>query len=239
MYYTINSIFLSWYDATISMPKSHSRFTCQQCGFVSAQFFGRCPECDAWNSLVESVELTVKDHKNSRSSSSAVSAKPVLLSEIKQQSKERMKTTISELDHVLGGGLVPGQVVLLAGEPGVGKSTLLLQVVKSIGKNAGINPTASILYASGEESPEQISLRATRLGFTKEQSKALLLYPETNLENILQVISYQLSVISNTNNVHIKNQVPKTDFKLLIIDSIQTMWSDKLTGAAGSVGQVR
>src|SRR3989344_8735936 len=115
---------------TSYMAKQHSKFTCQQCGFISPQYLGRCPQCGEWNSLVESIDSTKVTSSKLRVTSS--DTKPIRLSEIKPQPKERISTGISELDYVLGGGMVAGQVILLAGEPGVGKSTLLLQVVKSV-----------------------------------------------------------------------------------------------------------
>ncbi|KKS22939.1 MAG: repair protein radA protein [Candidatus Roizmanbacteria bacterium GW2011_GWC2_41_7] len=210
------------------MAKQHSKFTCQQCGFISPQYLGRCPQCGEWNSLVESVEETRKDPKNLRSKDPNIIAQPIKLSDIKPQPKERISTGISELDYVLGGGMVAGQVILLAGEPGVGKSTLLLQVVKSVvaplagaEKKAGTNPATTILYTSGEESPEQIGLRARRLGFSAKQNESLTLFAETNMEALLSQLTHSEA------------------YGLLIVDSIQTMYSEALTGAPGSVGQVR
>ncbi|MBI4137309.1 DNA repair protein RadA [Candidatus Roizmanbacteria bacterium] len=193
------------------MPKAQSKFTCQQCGFISPKFLGRCPQCGEWNSLVESIDSTRV--KSSKLKVKSFDTQPIKLSDIKPQPKERVGTGITELDYVLGGGLVAGQVVLLAGEPGVGKSTLLLQVVKG--------GPSSTLYTSGEESPEQISLRARRLGFSKKQNESLTLFAETNIEALLS----QLNAASG--------------YALLIVDSIQTMYSEALTGAPGSVGQVR
>jgi len=271
------------------MAKVHSLFTCQQCGYVSPQYLGRCPECGEWNSLVETSEDVRLKTKDSRQIQSKT--RPVKLSEITSQPKERISTGISELDYILGGGLVPGQVVLLAGEPGVGKSTLLLQMVKSrisklevgtlspemrskkldsgISKNQEIklqhqrsnlqfqtsNFQRQILYVSGEESPSQIALRAKRLGM--EKLEGLLLFNETNVEGIISEMSKLEVRVSNVDNEvrsekldtkpsnlqTFKPQHPHSNFQLptsmVIIDSIQTLWSESLSGVAGSVGQVR
>lgn len=239
-----------------TMAKQHSQFTCQQCGYVSPQYLGRCPECGTWNSLVESVETKQTAKSERRTAHSA----PVKLSEIEPQPKERMSTGIAELDYVLGGGLVPGQVVLLAGEPGVGKSTLLLQMVKSFSgygddaryvkrQTSNVAQTSSdtdkrqtsILYVSGEESPSQIALRAKRLGMEKQEG--LLLFTETNVEAIISQFAIRSSpfAIPKSNNERRKTKDEKrtANYDLLIIDSIQTLWTDELLGTAGSVGQVR
>ena len=189
------------------MAKSFTSYVCQQCGYISPQYLGRCPECQSWNTFVETAASTQKQPSVNRQAASG--AVPVKLADIKKESRQRMSTGINELDLVLGGGLVNGQVVLLAGEPGVGKSTLLLQIARM-----------PVLYVSGEESPEQISIRAHRLGLGSLSS--LFLLAETNIEQILS---------------HIENS--RSEYRLLIVDSIQTMWSSELTGAPGSVGQVR
>lgn len=211
------------------MVKSHSKFTCQQCGYVSPQYLGKCPECGNWNSFVETVEQAAGiEH---RVKGIGKETKPIKLSDIQSNINSRISTGMSELDLVLGGGLVPGQVVLLAGEPGVGKSTLLLQLARSIGEGK-----SRILYTSGEESVEQIHLRARRLGIAGHEADAITLMAETNVENIIQVVGSQLSDVSNKNR---DNRKPITENRLLIVDSIQTMWTQDLTGAPGSVGQVR
>jgi DNA repair protein RadA/Sms len=166
---------------------------------------GKCPSCDTWGSLVETV-IETSSKKAGRSERSVPKAKSILLGSIPGRKVPRLTTKIPELDRVLGGGLVPGQVVLLAGEPGIGKSTLLLQLADKIGK---------VLYVSGEESGSQVKIRADRLGIKKSDIEFL---EETNVEAIAEAISGQ---------------------KTVIIDSIQTMTTDDLTGLAGSVGQVR
>lgn len=196
------------------MAKSFTSYVCQQCGYISPQYLGRCPECQSWNTFVETAQQTAKQSSVNRQAASG--AVPVKLTDISQESRQRMTTGIQELDLVLGGGLVSGQVVLLAGEPGVGKSTLLLQIAQA----SAPSEKTPLLYVSGEESPEQISIRAHRLHMGSIDTIRLL--AETNIENII-------SAIENS----------KGEYRLLIVDSIQTMWSQELTGAPGSVGQVR
>jgi DNA repair protein RadA/Sms len=197
------------------MVKFHSNYTCQQCGYISPQYLGKCPECSAWNSFIESVESTPVAGSKLRGKHSGT--KPILLSDIKSNPKERISTGISELDYILGGGIVSGQVILLAGEPGVGKSTLLLQVMREMAKS--LTGSKHYLYTSGEESAEQISLRGRRLEVGKKESNVIRLQAETNIESIISELS--------------------SDTAFLIVDSIQTMWTEDLTGAPGSVGQVR
>jgi DNA repair protein RadA/Sms len=195
--------------------KFRSNYTCQQCSYVSPQYLGKCPECGAWNSFVESVVSTsASSTKSSRVK--ITDSKPLKLSSIQIDHVSRLSTGISELDYVLGGGIVAGQVILLAGEPGVGKSTLLLQVLREMAKKT---KDGSYLYTSGEESPEQITLRARRLKVSQKESEMINLQAETNVESII-------SQLTDTTS-------------LLIVDSIQTMWTEGLTGAPGSVGQVR
>lgn len=192
------------------MP-AYSKFICQQCGYESPQWLGKCPGCDSWNSLVETrIEEQRSQHKISQQKTSLQK-----FSEIKTENFKRISTGFGELDRVLGQGIVPGSVVLLAGDPGIGKSTLLLQMALKL---SGVSKSPSILYIAGEESPQQIKIRAVR--FKSTPSDSLLLLPETNVENIEEVILEA-----------------KPD--LVIVDSIQTLWSQNLTGAPGSVGQVR
>lgn len=183
-----------------------TNFVCQQCGYESPQWLGKCPSCQSWNSLVETARI---DSKPGSKRSKSISETPKKLQEIDNRQFKRLTTQIKELDRVLGGGFVPGSVVLLAGEPGIGKSTLLLQAAGFLGG----------LYISGEESLEQIKMRAQRL---KIEGKNLLLLSETNVENINETIEKMAG-----------------DLRLVIIDSIQTMWTEGLSGTPGSVGQVR
>jgi DNA repair protein RadA/Sms len=190
----------------------HSKYVCQQCGYESTGWLGRCPECGEWNTLVETVVSTnsKSETRNSKQGSKSSNSKPIKLSEIKQATTRRISTKISELDRVLGGGLVAGQVVLIAGEPGIGKSTLLLQLADKFD---------NVLYVSGEESIGQIKVRANRLGI---KNKKIQLLEETNVDSVIE----QLSIVNSK-------------FSIIIVDSIQTMYTSDLTGMAGSVGQVR
>jgi len=194
----------------------HSKYVCQQCGYESTGWLGKCPECGTWNSLVETVISTPKSHSktgysNSNRKSQSEISKPIKLSEIKQIATKRISTRISELDRVLGGGLVPGQVVLIAGEPGIGKSTLLTQISATLG---------DVLYVCGEESANQAKIRADRLGIKKSN---ISLLEETDVDSVINTIS----------------TLQGTTLQGVIIDSIQTMTTGDLSGMAGSVGQVR
>lgn len=194
------------------MAKNKSSFFCQSCGYESSKWLGKCPSCSAWNTFVE--EITVKDEtprtewRSDTSRTKTVKAKK--LSEIEPASNYRIDAGDQELNRVLGGGVVPGSLVLIGGEPGIGKSTLMLQ--------AGLRLKGrKILYVSGEESEQQISMRAQRLGYSSDN---FFLITETNTRNIfLSVESVQPDV--------------------LIIDSIQTLFSATLDSAPGSIGQVR
>lgn len=190
--------------------KMQSSFVCQQCGYKSPSFMGKCPNCDTWNSMVETLDKKTQGPswgKNKRERGQDLKA--VKLSSVTTAKVERITTGIKEVDQVLGGGLVPGSMILLAGDPGIGKSTLTLQMIGNIGG----------LYVSGEESAEQVKLRAERL---KVKSDRILILSETNVEAIIE---------ESVNN--------RTVIKILIIDSIQTLWSEDLTGTPGAIGQVR
>lgn len=201
------------------MAKVKKAYFCSNCGYESPKFLGKCPSCGEWNTFTE--EVVSKTDTPSRSVTFATgSAKPVLLSDISSSgNEERISLSSSdsssamrssELDRVLGGGIVKGSLVLIGGEPGIGKSTLSLQIPLH-------NSALKTLYVSGEESVKQIKLRAERLGGDHSNCKILA---ETNLENILE---------------HAKNEAPK----LLIIDSVQTIFSQYVESSAGSVSQVR
>src|SRR5581483_10750617 len=195
--------------------KTSSKFVCQQCSYQSPSYLGRCPNCGSWNSFVETIEEKSKQTKGEKLLGKA--QKPLNLTEIKVEHMARISTGMEEMDRVLGGGLLKGAVMLLSGDPGIGKSTILLHVslhLARLGKK--------ILYVSGEESIEQIKLRVDRL-LKKEKQTALnnfYLLAQTRVEDILATL-----------------ESIKPD--LFIIDSIQTMESGELSGMAGSVGQVR
>ncbi|NLE94599.1 MAG: DNA repair protein RadA [Dehalococcoidia bacterium] len=182
-------------------------FICRQCGRESAKWLGQCPSCESWNSF----ETVTVDRRSSRSSS-VVGARPEALASVSLDSSPRMSLGVTEFDRVLGGGLVPGSLVLLGGEPGIGKSTLLLQVCSQVARDHG-----TVVYVSGEESPQQVRLRAERLRVSGER---ILLLAETDLDAILQ---------------HLEAAAPM----LVVVDSIQTMSLDGVTGAPGSLSQVR
>ncbi|MEK7550446.1 MAG: DNA repair protein RadA [Patescibacteria group bacterium] len=161
----------------------HSKYVCQQCGYESSGYLGKCPNCNSWGSLVETVTESSKISKSPRRQGSAGQAKPIKLSEIKASQTKRITTKISELDRVLGGGLVLGQAVLIAGEPGIGKSTILLEVADKLG---------SVLYVCGEESASQIKVRADRLGIKKT---SISLLEDTDTDNVIDQIETPSAVI--------------------------------------------
>jgi DNA repair protein RadA/Sms len=194
--------------------KSSTMFVCQQCGYESPQWLGKCPECGEWNSLKEFKIPNSKSKTESQSLRFQTSeSKPVKLNQINYLEKSRVKTQFSEADGVLGGGIVPGSVILLAGDPGIGKSTLLLQIAMAISK------TQDVLYVSGEESEQQVKLRAKRLG-NLETAKNFSLLSQTNVDAVLDVIEGSKPGV-------------------VIVDSIQTMESENMSGLSGSVGQIR
>jgi len=190
------------------MAKAKSVYACSECGGESPKWQGQCPHCGAWNTLVESVAETSPRH---RFAGVAKSSALKRLAEVSVQGAPRIGTGIGELDRVLGGGLVAGQVVLIGGDPGVGKSTLLLQAL------AQMSASHKVVYVSGEESAEQVALRAQRLGL---DSAKLELLAEIQLERILATLEAAKPEIA-------------------VIDSIQTLYSENLTSAPGSVAQVR
>ncbi|HMK43957.1 MAG TPA: DNA repair protein RadA [Dissulfurispiraceae bacterium] len=191
------------------MSKVKTIYQCQACGFASPKWLGKCPDCNAWNSFTEERESpkTLKAKPSFGGNTS-----PLPLSAVAGATEKRALVGISEFDRVLGGGMVSGAIVLIGGDPGIGKSTLLLQAVGKIAEKA-----ETVLYVSGEESPEQIKLRAERLQIN---SDFIVLLPETVIENILAYAA------------EMKPSV-------LVIDSIQTVYTEELTSAPGSVGQIR
>ncbi|MBI5019721.1 AAA family ATPase, partial [Candidatus Gottesmanbacteria bacterium] len=188
--------------------KLRSSYVCQQCGYETPQWYGKCPNCNEWNTLIETVKEVGTPSKGGIVRERAPMATPLKLSDVRHIEKNRIKSTLTEFDRVVGGGIVPGSVTLLAGDPGIGKSTLLLHVIGAIGG----------LYISGEESAEQVKLRAKRLGI---EGKNISILPETNAENIVAALSGM------------------TEKQLVVVDSIQTLSSSELEGMAGSVGQIR
>ena len=186
-----------------------SIYFCQNCGHEESKWLGQCPMCREWNTFVEE-KVTVS--KGTAAKNTVREAEIVTLSSVSTDQEDRMQTEIEELDRVLGGGVVPGSLVLVGGDPGIGKSTLLLQVCKRLSDQG-----RKVLYISGEESLKQIKLRANRMGTFSDH---LLLLCETNLETIRQVIEREHPAVA-------------------VIDSIQTMYSEEVTAAPGSVSQVR
>ncbi len=185
-------------------------FVCQQCGVSSARWFGRCPSCGAWNSLVEERVRPAASGRRVRGDDSL--SEPMRLDEIDLSARPRLKTTIGELDRVLGGGLVPGSVVLLGGDPGIGKSTLALQLLGGLGASG-----RGVLYVTGEESAEQVKMRALRVGTAVE---GVVVLAETSIERMVAEMS------------SLKPSVA-------VIDSIQTASCEDFPSAPGSVGQIR
>jgi DNA repair protein RadA/Sms len=198
------------------MPKTHTQYVCQQCGRTVARPMGRCPQCGAWNSMVEEIIAQPSKSVHTAGRGLTGASTPRRLTEIEGDADERWALSIGEFARVLGGGIVPGSIVLVGGDPGIGKSTLLLQVALEMAR------TAVVLYISGEESERQIKMRATRLLKDEpgEMPGGLLLVTETNLGAILE---------------HISAVKPA----LVIVDSIQTTYMPELESSAGSVTQVR
>lgn len=191
------------------MAKKKSSFVCQKCGYKSAKYLGRCPNCGEWSSFVEEVE--VQEVKNQRVSMTGERSKPLKLDEVELFDTPRIETDLDEFNRVLGGGVVPGSLVLIGGDPGIGKSTLLLQVSTQLAFRG------RVLYVSGEESAQQIKLRAERLG---DIDRDFYLYAETNMQSI-------------------RAEVERLKPNFLIIDSIQTIMTPEIQSTQGSVSQVR
>lgn len=190
------------------MSKIKTRYICSNCGATASGWMGKCPECNAWDTMVEEV-VSGKQGLASQKTRESSASVPTLLSEISMETEMRVSVGDPELERVLGGGVVPGSVILLAGEPGAGKSTLLLQIAS--------NPTLKMLYISGEESTSQIKMRAQRLGIKGDHCHILA---ETDLYKITEAIT-------------------TIQAGLVVIDSIQTMYSPELESVPGSVSQIR
>ena len=193
----------------MNKPKSKTVFVCQQCGKESPKWLGRCPGCQEWNSFVETVvtassQVTTWLYTEENA--------PRELSKLKTEAYPRLRFPFTEFNRVLGGGLVTGSLVLVGGDPGIGKSTLLLQASSAVAERGG-----TVVYVSGEESSQQIKLRSERLGIGGDR---LYILPETNLEVIL-------------------GRLGELSPNLVVVDSVQTVYIEELTGASGSVGQIR
>lgn len=192
------------------MAKSKTQFGCSTCGHISPKWLGSCPSCGEWNTFIEQQQASkVVEHKAIVSGLDAAEA-PRKLSDVETSEKSRFLSNISEFDRVLGGGFLPGAYILIGGEPGIGKSTLTLQIAKS-------NPELSILYCAGEESAGQIKQRAQRLGV---ESEKLLVYNETQVDKII-------------------DEAQRVTPDLLIVDSIQTVYRTELSSMPGSIQQVK
>ncbi|MTV82373.1 DNA repair protein RadA [Secundilactobacillus folii] len=196
------------------MAKAKTQFVCQECGYQAPRFLGRCPNCGKWNTFVEEViaPATTSVSKSASTLVGGAVTKPEKLAAVSTAKEPRIKTQLGELNRVLGGGVVPGSLVLIGGDPGIGKSTLLLQVSGQLSQTGG-----TVLYVSGEESANQIKMRANRLGVASDN---LYLYPETDMSRIRANIDEM-----------------KPDY--VVIDSVQTMSEPEITSAIGSVSQIR
>lgn len=193
------------------MARVKSKWICQQCGYETAGYLGKCPECGSWGSFTEEVQSNLKP-QNVSPQGIVNDTKPSLINDIHIGEEVRISTNISEFDRILGGGLVQGSLVLIAGDPGIGKSTILLQTSGELCKNG-----QKILYVSAEESASQLKLRANRLGIKAEN---LYIYPQTNLESI-------------------RAQIDELQPDMVVIDSIQAIYSQTISSSAGSVSQIR
>ncbi|MDF7672675.1 DNA repair protein RadA [Lactobacillus sp. ESL0701] len=196
------------------MAKIKTKYKCRSCGYISASYLGRCPNCGAWNQFEKETEQVAA--RSTKASPSRLIKKtgvnePVRLDSVKAEKEERIQTKSEELNRVLGGGIVPGSLVLIGGDPGIGKSTLMLQIMSDLAKDH------KVLYVSGEESANQIKLRANRLGLG---ASSMLLFPETDMEDIRQ-------------------QIADVQPDFVVIDSIQTMNEPSLDSMTGSASQVR
>ena len=192
------------------MSKTKSVFVCQGCGYIATKWLGKCPDCGEWNTFLEEFEEGSSSKAPGMRSSTFTG--PVAFNEIDSQAESRFSSGIAELDRVLGGGIVPGSLVLIGGDPGIGKSTLLLQAANSMQQQDTV-----VLYVSGEESEKQIKMRGDRLGLNPSR---LFLLTETCLERI-------------------QDHITRLSPQVIILDSVQTVYSEKLSSAPGSVSQVR
>ncbi|MGB9621911.1 MAG: DNA repair protein RadA [Brevinematia bacterium] len=190
------------------MGKSKTIFVCQVCGYESAKWFGKCPSCGEWNTFAEEEREEVE---KSRKIIIAEKPYPKRITDIKITENQRISLGLKQLDSMLNGGVVEGQVILISGEPGIGKSTLMLEIANNLGK------IGKVLYVNSEESNEQVKIRSERMGIKNDN---IFLIPETNLENIIDILLSK-------------------EYKFVIVDSIQNIYSDKFLSSPGSVTQVR
>ncbi|MGM8365537.1 DNA repair protein RadA [Virgibacillus sp. W0181] len=192
------------------MAKRKTKFVCQECGYESPKWMGKCPSCMNWNTLVE--EMVITGTKNRHTTGIQAARSPERITAIQSEKEPRVTTSMKEFNRVLGGGIVPGSLVLIGGDPGIGKSTLLLQISAQLA-----DKELTVLYISGEESTQQTKLRADRL----------------------DIRSDQLFVLSETNLFEIRQQIEQLKPNFVVVDSIQTMFREEITSAPGSVSQVR
>lgn len=199
-------------EEIIKVAKVKTVFVCQNCGYESLKWMGKCPNCGEWNSLIEETKIQVKKDEFTGYCGISSGSKPKSINNIKSSEYDRFNTGINELNRVLGGGIVKGSLILISGAPGIGKSTLLLQTANNIAKEYG-----KVLYISGEESEEQIKMRGDRLN----------------------TLSDNIYVLSETNLGRIEEYIKNSHPIFVIIDSIQTLFKDTVSSAPGSVSQVR
>ena len=195
------------------MPKPKTYYFCRECGYQSSSWLGRCPECGKWNTFDEEVVAPTKTPNTQNSKLKTLNSQPRLLHEVTYSETQRIATHCDELDRVLGGGIVPGSLILLGGEPGIGKSTLLLQTVLALRDRR-------LLYVSGEESEEQIKMRADRLSSGGLQPMA------------------ETFVVSETCQERIFEHIAAVQPEMVIIDSIQTVTTESIESGAGSISQI-
>jgi DNA repair protein RadA/Sms len=222
------------------MPKSYTQYVCQQCGRVMARQMGRCPQCGAYNSLVEEVVTPPPPAAKGRPRGLTGASTPRRLTEIDSLTEKRLPLSIGEFARVLGGGIVPGSIVLISGDPGIGKSTLLLQVALEVAQSA------TVLYISGEESERQIKMRADRLvSLTPESSSARSPSPKGRGESLPSPHGGgaggegDLFLVTETNLSVMLEQIAQIKPTLVVVDSIQTTYMPEMESSAGSVSQVR
>ncbi len=210
------------------MPKTHTRYVCQQCGRVSASYMGKCPQCGEFNSMIEEIVHDEPVAKQSAVRGLTGRSSPRAIGEVSGEAEDRIHLPMGEFARVLGGGIVPGSIVLVGGDPGIGKSTLMLQMAMEMAKRQ------RILYVSGEESEKQIKMRAVRLVGAQRDGQS-----SKSSSGTAVPVPDQLFLVTETNLEVILNHVREVKPELLIVDSIQTTYLSELDSSAGSVSQVR